>query len=184
MIRSLILPALALAPLAAADWGIDPVHSSAVFRVQHMGAGYTVGRFDQVSGSVSHDPAADGPSAVTFTAQAASVSTGNTKRDDHLRSPDFFDAKQFPTLEFASSEWKKTGDGTFDVTGKLTIHGVSKEITVKAVRSIGKNVMNQKDLLGFEVEFAIKRSDFGMKTMVGPVGDEVRISIEVEAEKK
>lgn len=184
MIRHAILPLIAAVPLFAADWAVDPVHSTALFRIHHFGASYVIGRFEQVAGTVAFDPANDATGSVAVTIQAASVSTANQKRDDHLRSPDFFDARQFPTLGFTSTAWKKTGDGQYEVTGDLSIHGVTKPVTVTATRSLGKNPMNQQELLGFEAEFTIKRSDFGMAAMVGPIADEVRITVEIEANQK
>lgn len=185
MIRHLILPLAAIAPLAAVDWAIDDDHSFALFRVQHMGAGYTWGRFDAVAGDVSYDPANPAGSSIKVTIQAASVSTGVAKMEEHLKSPDFFDVKQFPTLAFVSKSWTAKSEGTYEVAGDLTIHGVTKPVTVTAVRTgLGKNAFNQKDLVGFETTFEIKRGDFGLKYGPGVVGDDVRITLGIEAAKK
>lgn len=185
MIRHLILPLAAIAPLAAVDWAIDDDHSFALFRVQHMGAGYTWGRFDAVAGEVSYDPANPGAGSIKLTIQAASVSTGVPKMEEHLKSPDFFDVKQFPTLTFVSKSWTAKSEGSYQVAGDLTIHGVTKPVSVTAVRTgLGKHAFNQKDLVGFETTFEIKRSEFGLKYGPGAVGDDVRITLAVEAVKQ
>ena len=185
MIRSLSLALFSLAvPLAAVDWTIDGEHSNTLFKVQHMNAGYTWGRFDQISGDISYDEANPAANKVSVSVKAASVSTKVPKMEEHLRSPTFFDVVQYPTLTFTSTAWKKTADATFDVTGDFTLHGVTKSITIKVVRTgLGEHAYTKKALVGFESIFSIKRSDYGMKEMIGPVGDDIAITIELEAAK-
>ncbi|MEK7413570.1 MAG: YceI family protein [Planctomycetota bacterium] len=183
MIRSLSLALFVLtAPLAAADWTIDGEHSNALFKIQHMNAGYTWGRFDDISGSIRYDEANQAGSKVTVSIKAASISTKVQKMEEHLRSATFFDVVQHPTLGFVSTAWKKTADGVFDVTGNLTIHGVTKAVTIKVTRTgLGENAFTKKAVVGFESTFAIKRSDYGMTNMLGPVGDDVTLTIALEA---
>lgn len=177
--------ALAPATADAADtYMVDPVHTAALFKVKHVGVSYTYGRFNDVSGTVIFDAANPAASKVDITIQAASVDTDNQKRDAHLANPDFFDAKQFPVLKFVSTAFKKVDDSTFDVTGDFTLHGVTKPITITAVK-IGEG----KDpwggyRIGFESTFAIKRSDFGMTKMMEAVGDEVTVTFATEGIKK
>jgi polyisoprenoid-binding protein YceI len=109
------------------------------------------------------------------------VDTGIQKRDDHLRSPDFFNAKQFPTIKFVSKEVKKTDKG-HEVTGDLTMHGVTKSITVN-LEQTGQGSMGPRQIIGFETTVDLKRSDFGMKNMIGPAADDVRLIISLEAGK-
>lgn len=181
MTRSLLLAALAL-PAFAADYSVDDDHTFALFRVQHMGAGYTWGRFDAISGEVSYDPANPAGNKVSITIQAASISTGVPKMEEHLKSNDFFDVKQFPTLTFASKSFTRQADGQYNVVGDLTMHGVTKAVTVPVVRTgMGKHLMNGKPLVGFETTFEINRNDFGIKYGPGAVGDTVRITFALEA---
>jgi polyisoprenoid-binding protein YceI len=181
MSRTLLALAALAAPLAAADYAVDLDHSNALFAVAHMGASQTWGRFNKLDGSISFDAADPAKSKVAITIQAASVDTKVPKMEEHLRTPDFFDAKQYPTLGFTSKSWKKLADAQYEVAGDLTIHGVTKPLTVTVRHTgSGKHAMNGKELIGFETQFAIKRSDFGMTNMVGPVGDEVRIIVAIE----
>lgn len=186
MLRHFVLPLLlASTPLAAVDWTLDDDHSFALFRVQHMGAGFTWGRFDAISGELSYDPASPAASKISVTIQAASISTGVPKMEEHLKTPDFFDVKQFPTLTFVSTAWTAKPDATFEITGDLTIHGVTKPVTLSAIRTgLGTNAYSKKDLVGFETTFTIKRSEFGLKYGPGAVGEEVRITFALEAIKK
>lgn len=188
-----IIPSIALslgfalsstAVQAADTYTVDPVHTAALFKIKHLGVSYTYGRFNDVSGSVVFDATNPVASKVDITIQAGSVDTFNQKRDAHLANPDFFDAKQFPVLKFVSTAFKKVDDNTFDVTGDFTLHGVTKPITIKAVK-IGEG----KDpwggyRIGFESTFTIKRSDFGMTKMMEAVGDDVTVTFSTEGIKK
>jgi len=185
----LILPALvALAAMqtesasqapaeAAVGWTIDPVHSSAHFRIQHMGAGMVYGRFNALSGSFT----TGGDGAVEFTVDAASVDTGNDGRDKHLRSPDFFDVAQFPQMTFVAKSFRQVEGDRWEAKGTLTLHGVSKEITVPVTHTGTGQGREGKPLIGFEATFDLQRSDYGMSFMVGPAADAVRVTIAVEA---
>jgi len=188
-----IIPSIALslgfalsstAVQAADTYTVDPVHTAALFKIKNLGVSYTYGRFNDVSGTVAFDAANPAASKVDITIQAGSVDTFNQKRDAHLANPDFFDAKQFPVLKFVSTAFKKVDDNTFDVTGDFTLHGVTKPITIKAVK-IGEG----KDpwggyRIGFESTFTIKRSDFGMTKMMEAVGDDVTVTFSTEGIKK
>jgi polyisoprenoid-binding protein YceI len=184
MTRSLLLAALAI-PAFAADYSVDDDHTFALFRVQHMGAGFTWGRFDAVSGDVAYDPANAAANKVSVTIQAASVSVGVPKMEEHLKSNDFFDVKQFPTLTFVSKSFTKKGDGQYEVAGDLTIHGVTKAVTVPVTRTgISTHAFSKKPLVGFETVFEINRNDFGIKYGPGVVGDSVRVTLALEAAGK
>lgn len=169
---------------AADDYTIDAAHTGAVFHINHLGVSHTHGRFNDISGTLSIDEKDPTKNQIKVVIKADSIDTNNKKRDDHLRSPDFFNAKQFPTLEFTSKSWKKTGDKTFDVTGTFTLHGVSKEITVP-VTKIGEG----KDpwggyRIGYDAKFTIKRGDYGINFMPDGLGAEVPITVSIEAIKK
>lgn len=180
MTRSLLLAALAI-PAFAADYTIDDDHSFALFRVQHMGAGFTHGRFDAVSGELSFDAANPAASKIAVVIKADTISTGIPKMEAHLKSPEIMDVVQFPTLEFTSTSWTKAADGTYDIAGNLTIRGVTKPVTVKAVHTgNGTNPWSKKDLIGFETTFDIKRADYGVTYGPNAIGDTVRITFALE----
>jgi polyisoprenoid-binding protein YceI len=174
-----VLP-VALPP--ADTYQVDTVHSSMVFRVKHMGAANFYGRFNAISGNFMLD---DDPAKNSFqiTIQTESVDTANAKRDQHLKSPDFFNAKQFPTITFKSSQSKKTGDNTFDVTGDLTLHGVTKPVTAKITKTGGGNVRG-KQIAGVEAELIFKRSDYGMNFALDSLGDDIFVIVSLEGARQ
>jgi len=176
---SLLVPAIAQA--AAAKYTIDPAHSFAIFRIKHMDVGHVYGRFNEPMGTITIDDADPSKSSFTLELQTQKVDTGIQKRDDHLRSPDFFNAKQFPSIKFVSKEVKKSDKG-YEVTGDLTLHGVTKSITFN-LEQTGQGNMGAKQMIGFETTLDIKRTDFEMKKMVGPAADDVRLIISLEAGK-
>jgi polyisoprenoid-binding protein YceI len=177
--------ALAAPPAGGAEtYQVDPVHSSVVFRVKHMNTSYSWGRFNAVAGSFS---VADGDPAqcrFEFQVKAASVDTGNPKRDGHLKSPDFLNAVQYPTISFKSRSAASAGQDTYDVTGDLTLHGVTKPVTVKVTRTgSGKGPMG-RPIAGLTANVTVKRTDFGMSNMVGAVGDDVWINVSIEGVRR
>ncbi|MHC4953413.1 MAG: YceI family protein [Planctomycetota bacterium] len=166
---------------AAKDYQIDGVHSSVMFKVSHLGVSNTWGRFNAISGSLKFGGEGN---AINVTIKADSVDTNNAKRDGHLKSPDFFSAKEFPEITFKSTGWKKTGDTSYDVTGNLTLHGTTKSVTIP-VTKIGEG----KDpwggyRVGFDGALKIKRSEYGMGKMIGPAGDDVTLHISIEGMRK
>jgi len=171
--------------LAAETHTIDTVHSTVVFKVRHLGASNQYGRFRDVSGKIVVDEKDSSKGSVDITVKTESVDTGNEKRDQHLKSPDFLAAKQFPTITFKGSEVKALADGSLEVAGKLTLHGVTKDVKVKVDRvGSGKGMRGDSKLTGFETKFTIKRSEFDMKGMIPAVGDEVELTVSVECETK
>lgn len=175
------------APRAAAQaprattYKIDKVHSSSLFRIKHLDTSYFHGRFNDMDGTITWNEADPSSSAITVEIKTSSVDTNNQGRDNHLKSADFFNAAQFPSLTFASTGLEKSGDSTYKLSGNLTIHGVTRPLTVDLVKTgTGKN-QRGRDLIGFETTFTIKRTDFDMNFMVGPVGEEVRITVSLEA---
>jgi polyisoprenoid-binding protein YceI len=188
-LRQLVLPALALVvglgSVHAADiYQLDPVHTAALFKVKHAGVSYTYGRFNDVSGNLVWDGANPAASRIDIAIQTGSVDTHNEKRDAHLANPDFFDAKQFPSLTFVSKSFAKVDDSTFAVTGDFTLHGVTKPLTVNVVKTDeGKDPWGGYRI-GFESTFTIKRSDFGMTKATESVGDEVTVIFATEGIRK
>lgn len=178
-----IASALALAmasssALAATTYNVDPVHSALLYKVKHLDVSHSWGRIDEPKGSIVIGD--DGsPTSVSVEVEAAKVDTDSDKRDDHLRGPDFFDAKQFPTLSFKSTSIKKTGENTFEVVGDFSLKGVTKSITI-TVNKVGQADTRMGRRAGFDTSFTIKRSEYNMGGMVGPVGDDVTIFVSVE----
>jgi polyisoprenoid-binding protein YceI len=147
--------------------------------VEHVSLSWTFGRFNDVTGKFSFD--ADKPEASSFSVviKTESIDTGNQKRDDHLRSPDFFDAKQFPVISFTSKSVKATDKG-YEVTGDFTLHGVTKSITIPMTGGKSAEFPQGTQRTGFTGVLGINRSDYGMNKLVGPVGDQVHIAVSFE----
>ena len=179
---ALVLSLPALVATAAETYSADPVHSSIVFRVKHLDVAYFWGRFSALSGTFAIDDASPEKSTLQFAAEVKSVDSGNPKRDEHLRSADFFNAAQFPTITFKSTAVKKAGD-RYEVTGDFTMLGVTKSITV-SIEKTGEAATKMGQRAGFETSFSLKRSDFGMTKLTDIVGDEVKLFISVEGVKK
>jgi len=184
-----LLPAIAFVmvlPAAAQGvdtYTIDAVHSNIGFKVRHLVSKVT-GRFAAVQGKIMVDTKDITKSSVNVTIDAASIATGNDGRDTHLKSPDFFDVATYPTLTFKSTAVKEVSKGMLEVTGTFTMHGVSKTITIP-VANLGTTAGMKPGTVvgGFEGNLKLTRSDYGMGKMVGPLGDEVEISLNIEADK-
>jgi polyisoprenoid-binding protein YceI len=172
------------APARADDYVVDGVHAGITFKIQHVGLSYIFGRFNSFSGNFTVDPD-PAKCAFAMTIKAESIDTANAQRDNHLKSPDFFNAKQFPMISFQSSSVKAVPQG-YEVTGDMTMHGVTKPVTF--VLSGGKSAEFPRGVkrTGFSTDFVLKRSDFGVGAKVPPeaAGDDVHISVSFEGTKK
>ncbi|MBP2299217.1 YceI family protein [Azospirillum picis] len=174
----------ASASAAPVTYKLDPAHTSVVFIVNHVGFSNLFGRFDKPAGEVTFDKDAPEKSSVTVAIDTASVDTNHEKRDQHLRSPDFFNTKEFPQMTFKSSKIEKTGDNTGKLHGDLTLLGVSKPVVLDVTfNNQGVSPASKQETAGFSARGTIKRSDFGMKYGVPAIGDDIQILIEVEAVK-
>ncbi|MDQ3117717.1 MAG: YceI family protein [Verrucomicrobiota bacterium] len=167
---------------------LDPVHSSITFKVRHFFS-YVTGSFKKFEGTITVDPDHPEKSSVMATIDATSIDTQNEKRDEHLKTADFFDVAKFPTITFKSKSVKQTGADAGDIVGDLTMHGVTKEITLHA-KFLGKGKgMGEKSISGWQVTpDPIKRSEYNLswsKAVEGTavVGEDVTISIDIEAVK-
>jgi polyisoprenoid-binding protein YceI len=170
--------------LRAGDtYKIDPVHSSISFQAQHAGISYVHGRFNDVAGEFTIDKADPSKSSVTLTIKIESVDTNNKARDGHLKSDSFFDAKQFPTITFKSKSFKAI-EGGYQVTGDLTMHGETKEISFKLNGGKETEFPPKVKRTGYWADLKLNRSEFGMKGMLEAIGDTVYISVAVEGTKK
>jgi polyisoprenoid-binding protein YceI len=182
------LAALAAPAMAGTTWDIDPAHTSVQFAVRHLMISTVRGEFAKVSGTVVSDDKDLTKTTIQATVDASSVDTREPKRDEHLKSPDFFDVAQFPTITFASKKIAPAGKGKWKVTGDLTLHGVTRPV-VLAVEATGVPIkdMMGKARAGAHATTRINRKDFGIvwnKTLDGgglAVGDDVDITIDVEA---
>ncbi len=173
---------------ATETYEIDPAHTSIGFRVKHLFS--TVpGRFLEINGNFTVDSEDPEKSEVKVTIPVDSIDTGNKKRDGHLKTGDFFDAEKFKEITFTSKNVKRTSENTADITGDLTLHGVTKEVVLKTDflgKGPGPDGINRT---GWKATTAIKRSDFGItygKEIEGTplIGDEVEIILDIEAIQK
>jgi polyisoprenoid-binding protein YceI len=194
MYRKLAVSAFALTlPLAVVaqpmTYEIDPVHSYPHFMVAHLGAAYLYGRFNKTSGKLVLDRAAK-TGTIEITIESGSVDTGPHElrgrprtRDDHLRTADFFNAKEFPRMTFqGSAKW--SGDWPSEVQGQLTMLGVTRPVSLKVdyFNCVpDPRVQGKREVCGANAIGLIKRSDFGMKFGIPAVGDEIRLLIQFEA---
>ena len=188
------LLALTLATLVsgtcwAADYQIDPTHSSVVFKVKHLAISSVPGRFGEVSGKFSFDPSKMEASKAEATISVTSINTMDAKRDDHLKSPEFLDASKFPTISFKTTKVEKVSDAAFKALGDLTIHGVTKPVTLDVTYGGAAKDPWGKERAAFEAKTVINRKDFGLtwsKTLETGglvVGDDVQITLEIEGVK-
>ena len=170
-------------------WQIDPAHTEVGFAVKHMMLATVKGRFADVTGTISIDEADLAGSTVDVTIGTASIDTRQEQRDAHLRSADFFDVENHPTLTFVSRQVETSGSGKLRITGDLTIRGVTREVVLEtAEEGRGKDPWGN-ERVGFSASTAIDRREFGLtwnnalETGGVLVGNEVRISLDVEAVK-
>ena len=175
--------------IAAEVYEIDPAHSSVIFKIKHLGISTVTGEFGTFEGSITYDESAIEKSTTKAKIVATSIDTRNQKRDNHLRDPDFFDVQKFPEISFVSTGVKKVDGENFQVTGDLTMHGVTKQITLdtefggKAVDPWGN------ERVAFTATAKLNRKDYGLtyskilETGGLVVGNDVRIILEIEAKK-
>ena len=178
--------AVATASIQAQDtFNVDTAHSSLIFRVKHLNTSYAYGRFNDFSGSFVIDKKSPAKNSLNLEVKTASVDTANAQRDTHLKGPDFFNVKQFPTATFKSKSVKLGGaPGTMDVTGDLTINGVTKPVKA-TIELTGEGPTPFKDYrAGLETTLTLKRSDFGIKFMPEGLGDEVKLVVSLEGVRK
>ncbi len=171
-------------------WTLDTAHSYANFSAKHMMITTVRGSLAVVSGTIEFDPANPAAASVEATLDATSVNTGMGDRDGHLKSPDFLDVANHPTITFKSTKVEPTGDNTARITGDLTIRGTSKPVVMEAeFLGAGKDPFSGADKAGFTASTAINREDWGLTWNVGLeaggwlVGKELKISLDVEAVK-
>lgn len=163
-------------------WVIDSAHSDVTFTVRHLGVSKVRGRFDQVETTiVTAEKLAD--SKVTTTIHAASIDTNNEGRDEHVRGADFLDVEKYPTITFTSTAVREE-DGEYFIDGDLTIHGVTKPVTLATeLGGFGPGMTEGSQILGISASTEINRTDFGVGTGVpgAVVSDKIKIELDIEA---
>ena len=188
-LANLAADTVAPASSAAATYNVDPVHSSVEFKIRHL-VSKVSGNFKDFSATITGDPKDAAGASVALTIKAASINTGNEQRDKHLNSADFFDTAKFPEITFKSTKITPKGGDKYDVTGTFTMHGVSKEIVVPVTFGGMMKDPWGNERAGFSIQMALNRKDYGIVwnkildqggTMIG---DDVDVSIELEAVKK
>lgn len=148
---------------AQTTWNLDKAHGAMNFSVNHMGLADITGNFKDFDVKVTTNKADLSDAVVEMTAAVSSINTGQDGRDKHLQGPDFFDAEKNPTITFKSTSFKKVKGNAYKVTGDLTMHGVTKTVTLDATYSGSKvHPYTKKDVAGFTVTGQIKRTDFGI----------------------
>lgn len=181
--------ALALVAAHAANYKVDSVHSTVGFAIKHLGLSEVQGGFTNFTGMIEYDPAMPEEFKASGTIEVASINTGNKTRDDHLRSPDFFDAAKIPEIKFETTGIKKE-DGEWVVTGNFTLHGVTKEIKLRGELSGPVQDPWGKTRIGLRASTTINRLDYGIiwnKALDKGgvmIGEQVKISLNIEAVQK
>jgi len=171
---------------ATRTYKIDKSHSEAIFQVRHL-VTKVRGRFTDFEGAIEFNEANPEQSSVHFTINTTSIDTAEPDRDKHLRSADFFEVDKFPQITFVSKRIVKRGAETYDVTGDLSIHGVTKEVVLPVAHMGKAKDPWGNDRIGFEAESSLNRKDYGLhwnaalETGGFLVGDEVKISLEIQA---
>jgi polyisoprenoid-binding protein YceI len=187
-ILAAVLPATAIA--APENYTLDPYHTYAHFEVNHQGFSNMRGRFDKSSGKFMLDKAAKS-GTLDLVVETASISTGDNDRggrprarDEHLRSPDFFNVVEFPRMTYKATSVKFSGDSVATVEGNLTLLGVTKPLALRMDNwKCGPNPYSKKEMCGGNASGTLKRSDFGMKYGIPAVGDELKLYMEFEGYK-
>jgi len=169
------------APASAAEtYTVDTAHTYILFRINHLGIGYSYGRIITPTGTFTVDDSPSGNGTIDMQVLAKNIFTGVEKRDNHLKSPDFFNAEKFAAISFKSTSFKKVSENVYEISGNITLLGKTRPITVTAHQTgIGKDPYGDFRR-GFEMTFTLKRSEFGMDFMLGGVSDEVKLTVSVE----
>jgi polyisoprenoid-binding protein YceI len=185
-VMAVALAITVLPSMAQSTWNIDPAHSAAQFQVRHLMISNVRGEFGKMSGVVSFDGKDYSSIKAEAVIDVTSINTREKKRDDHLRSPDFFDAAKYPTITFRSKRVESIKDGSFNLVGDLTIHGVTREVTLAVEATPSIKGMSGERRIGAHATARLNRQDFGVKwnsTLDGGgvvVGDEVQITLDLE----
>lgn len=169
----------------AATWSVDKGHAKLGFTITHLSVSDVEGSFKSFDVSINTTKDDFTDAVVNMSADMASVNTDNDKRDEHIKSADFFDVAKYPKMTFVSTSFKKSGEGKYTVKGNLTLHGVTKPVTLAATARMGTNPMSKKAVAGFKITGKIKRTDFNISTGTpsAMLSDEVDLNANAEFSK-
>lgn len=169
----------------AATYNIDPAHTTIGFRIRHMGIAFVEGEFDEFEGTINYDPSDIAATRANVTVQTNSIDTDVERRDNHLRSADFFEVETYPTMTFTTTEVQPTGPNSFRLIGDLTIKGTTKQVAFD-VDAAGPIDTDNGQRVGFHAETTINRRDFGidwggeLPGGIPSVGNQVHLVLDVE----
>lgn len=173
-----------LASAEPVKYQLESNHAFVVWSASHFGFSDQMGKFPEITGEIIFDEKKMSESSVDVTIKIDSLVTGSEKFDAHLKSADFFDVKKFPTAKFVSKKVTATGKNKAKVEGELTLHGVTKTVILEVkINKKGTSLVTQKETVGFSATAQIKRSEFGIDYAAPGISDEVKLKIEVEANK-
>ena len=173
------------AQIQSGSYAVDPGHTQVGFTVSHMGFSNYSGGFSEVSGTLELQPKNPGASRLTVSVPVASVATTSAKLTDELKSAQWLDAGKFPQMTFVSTKVVPEGQDKARVTGDLTLHGVTKPVVLQVTLvGAGTNPLSKKYTVGFEATGVVKRSEFGVKTYVPLIGDDLHLTIAGAFERK
>ena len=172
------------AKVKAGTYSVEPYHTQVLFSVLHFGFTNYYGNFSNATGTLSVVPKKPSAMVVNISVPVSSVSTTNTKLDEELKSADWLDAAHYPTMVFRSTSVTPTGPTTADVAGTLTLHGVTKPLTLHATfNGAGVNMLDHKETIGFQLTGSLKRTEFGVAKYAPLVSDDVTLMIAAAFEK-
>ncbi len=179
---NILISALLIAGVATAqNWSLDKAHSKLGFGVTHLLVSEVEGNFNSFDAKITSSTDDFSDAVIELTAEVASINTNNEGRDKHLKGADFFDAEKFNTLSFKSKSFTKVEGKKYKLTGDLTMHGITKTVTLDVVfNGTAVHPYNKKTIAGFKVTGTFKRSDFGVGSSSPALGDEVALSANTE----
>jgi len=177
--------------MAQSKWVVDAFHSSVNFSVRHMMVSRVRGTFHTFDADIKADVEDLTTASIAFRVDVNSIDTHNEDRENHLKSPDFFDAENYPQMTFQSTDIRKSGNDTYEVVGDLTIRGTTRQVPFRVTfEGVAKDPMSGAEKCGFTADGKINRKDFGLVWNVGLetggvlVGDEIKIDLEIEAARQ
>jgi len=181
LLSAVLSTVLLASHVEAKTFDIDIVHSSMAFFIDHLGFSRVIGVAKEFGGRFEFDAARPEASSLDVKVKVASISTNNAQRDSDIQGADWFNATEFPDITFVGKEFKRANENTGSIVGDLTIAGVTQAATLDVVfNKEGENPWDKSHVVGFSAQTTVKRSDFGMKSALGMIGDEVRLYIEIE----
>jgi polyisoprenoid-binding protein YceI len=176
----LILGVLVVGYVEAAEYQVDPKHSSATWHINHFGFSNPSGKW-MLNGTLDFDPAAPENNKANISVDVEKIITGLPDLEEHLKGKQFFEVEKFPKATFVSKKVNVNNNEITEISGDLTVHGLTRPVTFKVKQNkVGTNPLNDRPTIGFSAETTLKRSDFGILTLLPNLSDEVKLNIELE----